>query len=349
MESRNPVFSREKEFKRGGYATFDTRTPSATELNDMYAAPSASSVDTNRMTLDDVVIRTGTLFAVLLTAAAATYFVWQPTNMLPVFGAAIVGFILAMVVSFMKTVRPPLMLAYAAVEGVFVGGISFFYANAFGPGIVPQAILGTLCAFGAMLALYKTGVVRNSPRFQKTLMIAGVGYLVFGIANLLLSSFVDSWQNVYSGGGLLPVLISGFGVVLASFFLVLDFDFVEQGIRNGIPAVYAWTAAFGLVVTLVWLYLEILRLLSIRRGENGSPPPHAYPLGSPGPVPATPTARRAEPFVTRFGPCRNRARRSNGRPGTPRRRSSNWPSSRSTVCWQASRQAWPRCLPAPPR
>jgi uncharacterized YccA/Bax inhibitor family protein len=267
MESRNPVFSRDKEFQRGGYATFDTRTPSATELSDMYAAPSATSVDTNRMTLDDVVVRTGSLFAILLATAAATYFVWQPANPLPVFGAAIVGFVLAMIVSFSKTVRPPLMMAYAAVEGVFVGGVSYWYAGAFGGGIVPQAILGTLCAFGAMLALYKTGVIRNSPRFQKTLMIAAIGYLVFGVVNLLLSAFTG-WQNVYTGGGILPILLSAFGVVLASFFLVLDFDFVEQGIRNGIPKIYAWTAAFGLVVTLVWLYLEILRLLAILRGDN---------------------------------------------------------------------------------
>ena len=120
-----------------------------------------------------------------------------------------------------------------------------------------------------MLMLYKTGIVRNSPRFTKMLMIALVGYAVFGLVNLLLSVFsVGGWHNVYSSGGLLPILISGFGVVLASFFLVLDFDFAEQGIRNGLPRVYAWTAAFGLVVTLVWLYLEILRLLSILRGND---------------------------------------------------------------------------------
>jgi uncharacterized YccA/Bax inhibitor family protein len=267
MESRNPVFNRSGEFKRGGYATFDTRTPSATDLEGMYAAPSATPVQTGRMTLDDVVVRTATLFAVLLATAAATFFVWQPTNPLPVFGAAIVGFVLALVISFQRTVRPPLMIAYAAIEGVFVGGISYFYGMQFGMDIVPQAVLGTLAAFGTMLALYKTGVVRNSPRFRKTLIIAAVGYLVFGVLNLLLSAFTG-WTNVYAQGGLLPIVISAFGVVLASFFLVLDFDFVEQGIKNGLPQQFAWTAAFGLVVTLVWLYLEILRLLAILRGND---------------------------------------------------------------------------------
>jgi uncharacterized YccA/Bax inhibitor family protein len=152
---------------------------------------------------------------------------------------------------------------------VFVGGLSYWYSLAYGNGLVPQAVLGTLGAFAAMLALYKTGVIRNSPKFTRGLLIAGVGYLVFGLVNLLLASFhVGGYQSVYSGGGLLAVAVSGFGVVLASLFLVLDFDFVEQGIRNGVPERYAWTAAFGLVVTLVWLYLEILRLLAILQNNR---------------------------------------------------------------------------------
>ena len=265
MESRNPVFNRGGEFKRGGYATFDTRTPSATDLESMYSAPSATPVQTGRMTIDDVVMRTASLFGVLLVTAGLTYFVWQPTNLLPIIGAALVGFVLAMIVSFSKTVRPPLMLAYAAVEGVFVGGISYVYANAFGEGIVPQAILGTLAAFGTMLVLYKTGVVRNSPKFTRVLMIAGISYLVFGLINLGFAVFAG--QSVYNMGAL-GILISGAGVVLAALFLVLDFDFVEQGIRNGLPQQYAWTAAFGLVVTLVWLYLEILRLLALLQNNR---------------------------------------------------------------------------------
>lgn len=267
MESRNPVFNRSNEFKRGGYATFNTNTMSATDLENMYAAPAATPLQTGRMTLDDVVIRTATLFAVLLATAGTTYFVLKPGPVI-VFGAAIVGFVLAMIASFGKP-KPPVMIAYAAVEGVFVGGVSWYYAAAFGGSIVPQAVLGTLTAFASMLVLYKTGVIRNSPKFTKILMIAAVGYLVFGLLNLVLSMFnVGGWQNVYTQGGILPILISGFGVVLASLFLVLDFDFAEQGIRNGLPQQYAWTAAFGLVVTLVWLYLEILRLLAILRGND---------------------------------------------------------------------------------
>lgn len=266
MESRNPVFNRADSFKRGGYATFETNGVAANDLEQMYASPSATSVQTGRMTLDDVVVRTATLFAVLLATAGTTYFVLTPSPFL-VFGSALVGFVLAMIASFGKP-KPGVMIAYAAVEGVFVGGVSTWYAEAF-QGIVPQAVLGTLTAFASMLFLYKTGIVRNSPKFTRILMIAAVGYLAFALLNILLSMFnVGGWQNVYSMGGPLPVLISAFGVVLASLFLVLDFDFVEQGVRNGLPRAYAWTAAFGLVVTLVWLYIEMLRLLAILRGDD---------------------------------------------------------------------------------
>lgn len=267
MESRNPVFSRSGEFKSGGYATFNPATPPASTIEDMYRAPSATSVDTNRMTLDDVVVRTAALFGGLLVTAVPTYWFIKPEQFMLVLGAGLVGFVLAMVAQFKKVPSPPLMFAYALVEGVFVGGISAVYALWQGNDIIVHAIVGTLCAFGAMLGLYKTGVIRNSPKFQKTLMIAGVGYMVFGLVHFLGVMF-GAWSSIYSGGGLLPVALSAFGVLLASFFLVLDFDFVEQGIRNGIPKVYAWTAAFGLVVTLVWLYLEILRLLAILRGND---------------------------------------------------------------------------------
>jgi uncharacterized YccA/Bax inhibitor family protein len=269
MESRNPVFNSSKQFQRGGYASFRASAPSAADLEGMYQAPSATAVQMGRMTLDDVVVRTATLFAVLLATAGATYVVVKPTSVLLVLGAMVVGLVLALIAQFGGTPRPAVMLAYAAVEGVFVGGLSYWYSLAYGNGLVPQAVLGTLGAFAAMLALYKTGVIRNSPKFTRGLLIAGVGYLVFGLVNLLLASFhVGGYQSVYSGGGLLAVAVSGFGVVLASLFLVLDFDFVEQGIRNGLPRAYAWTAAFGLIVTLVWLYLEILRLLAILRGND---------------------------------------------------------------------------------
>ena len=262
MESRNPVFSNNEGFRRGGYATFST--PSATQLQGMYDAPSATPVQTGRMTLDDVVVRTAMIFGVLLAAAAAMYFVVKP-GLFVVIGAALAAMVVGIVVSASKTVRPALVLTYGALEGVFVGGVSYWYAQRFGNELVPQAVLGTLAAFATMLVLYKTGVIRNSPRFQKMFMIALIGYVVFGLVNLVIA--LTTGHSVY-GMGLLGLAVAGVGVVLASLSLVLDFDYIEQGVRNGLPQQYAWLAAFGLVVTLVWLYLEILRLLAILQNNN---------------------------------------------------------------------------------
>jgi uncharacterized YccA/Bax inhibitor family protein len=264
MESRNPVFGRSKQFARGGYASFEPSTPTAGDLQDMYTAPSATSVDTGRMTIDDVVMRTASLFAVLLVTAGLTYQVLKPENFGLIIGAALLGFVLSLVISFSKTIHPPLMFVYAAVEGVFIGGISHVF-NVSYPGIVVQAVLGTLATFAAMLALYRFKVIRMTPKFQRILYIAGAGYLVFSLINVGFALF--GGHSVYSVGGL-GLLVSAFGVGLAALYLVLDFDFIDQGIRNGLPQRYAWTAAFGLIVTLVWLYIEILRLLAILRGNN---------------------------------------------------------------------------------
>lgn len=280
MRSSNPIFSRSDEFNRtGGYATFNTqgspgtRAPagmqaSPEQLEQMYASPSATPVQTGRMTLDDVVMRTASIFAVLLVTAGLT-FMMRPGFGL-VIGAGLVGFVLAMVISFSKTIRPGLILAYGAVEGVFVGGISAFYGAMYGNDVVPQAVLGTLAAFVGMLVAYRSGLVRATPKFRKVLMIAGIGYLVFAMTHFIGVMF-GAWGSIYFGEGgpsLLGIGLSAFGVVLASLFLVLDFDYIETGIRNGVPQQFAWMAAFGLVVTLVWLYLEMLRLISILQGRD---------------------------------------------------------------------------------
>ncbi|WP_432561096.1 Bax inhibitor-1/YccA family protein [Kineococcus sp. SYSU DK003] len=276
MESKNPVFARSNEWKQNGYATFDAPTSSrqaapadasARTLEDWYQKPSATPAQSRRMTLDDVVVRTASLFAVLLVGAAGGYLGVRNGSL--GFGAVIVPALVAMVLGIWaqvsRKVRPGVMFAYAVLEGVFVGAISAMYASLY-DGIIGQAVIGTLAAFGGMLIAYKTGVVRNSPRFTKVLMIAGIGYLVFALVNL--GSALLGFGSVYAGGGLLAIVVSAFGVVLASLFLVLDFDYIEQGIRNGLPVKESWRAGFGLMVTLVWLYLEILRLIAILRGND---------------------------------------------------------------------------------
>ena len=223
-------------------------------LEATYAAPAASSLRTGRMTMDDVVMRTATLFAVLVAVGA---FAWGANSP----GLALVGFlggfVLAMVNSFSKKVRVPLVIAYAAAQGLALGTISRIYNEAYS-GIVGQAVIGTLCAFGGILVAYRSGKIRVTPKFTRIMVGALIGYLVFGIITM------------FTGfpGGSTGLLIAVAGVALATFFLVLDFDQIERTIAAGAPQQESWRMAFGLMVTIVWLYMEVLRLLSILRNSD---------------------------------------------------------------------------------
>ncbi|RZS87340.1 putative YccA/Bax inhibitor family protein [Motilibacter rhizosphaerae] len=264
MASRNPVFNRSAAFsQRGGYATFrDVPTPTPGSLEDMYRRPAASAVDMGRMTVDDAVMKTLISFVVLVGFAALGWFVPALA-----FVGMIVGLVLGLVVSFKQSTNPALVLGYAAAEGLFVGGISSVFQDRW-PGIVSQAVIGTLVAFGAMLALYATGVVKATPKFVKVVATAGLAYMGIALASLVGALFgVGGGWGFYGVSGL-GLLLCAAGVALAAAYLVLDFDFVEQGVRNGLPERYSWLAAFGLLATVVWLYVELLRLLAILRGND---------------------------------------------------------------------------------
>jgi uncharacterized YccA/Bax inhibitor family protein len=261
MESRNPVFNRSDAFSRRGYATFNEAPPaSAGQLEDMYSAPAATGLQTGRMTMDDVVIKTGLMFAVLVPLAAVNFFLKNPVL---TFGGAIAGLVIALVISFKQSTNPALILTYAGLEGLFVGGLSGVYED-FYDGIVAQAVLGTLAVFSVALWAYKSGRVRATPKFQRGVMIALGGYLVFSLINLGVVMFTDNNLR----GGWLGIGIGLIAITIAAAMLILDFDFAEQGVKNGLPERYSWLAAFGLVVTLVWLYIEFLRLISILRGSD---------------------------------------------------------------------------------
>ncbi|NDC51740.1 MAG: Bax inhibitor-1/YccA family protein [Actinobacteria bacterium] len=263
MNSSNPVLTRAYNERRG-YAAMD-RVPSSTEnLEAMYEAPAASSLRTGRMTMDDVVARTGILFGTaLVVGAAAWYFNLQGLFIVGLIGGLVTGLIGA----FSKKVRPALYITYAVCQGLVLGIISKVY-ELFYNGIVQQAIVATIAAFVGMLFMYRSGRLRATPKFTRTLIGATIGYFI-----LALGSFIGSFFGL--GGGMGLYGLSGFGpllaiagVALASFFLVLDFDQVEQGVRAGVPLEESWRAGFGLLMTVVWLYLEVLRLLAILRGNN---------------------------------------------------------------------------------
>jgi uncharacterized YccA/Bax inhibitor family protein len=263
MQSRNPVFNNSKAFKDGGYASFNEAPPATAEqLQQMYSAPSATALDTGRMTMDDVVVKTGLMFAVLLPLGVLNY--WLESPLLTI-GGVIVGLVLGLIVAFKQSTNAALILGYAGAEGLFLGGISKLFEEQFN-GIVGQAVLATLAVFAVALGAYKSGRVRATPKFKRTVLIAMGGYLVFCLVNLVVM-MVGGGGDFGLRQGPLGIAIGLFAVGLAAAMLILDFDFAEQGVRNGLPQRYSWLAAFGLVVTLVWLYIELLRLIAILRGD----------------------------------------------------------------------------------
>jgi uncharacterized YccA/Bax inhibitor family protein len=241
--------------------------PTPEQLQEHYALPDATPVQTERMTYEDTIVKTAVSFLILVAGAAIGWFI--PVLALP---AALVGFVLALVNTFKKKPSPALILTYAAVEGVFVGAISSLYTYYIVPGsaIVPMAVFGTLGVVGVTLALFASGKVRASARATKIFLVALVGYAAFSLVNLGLMLFgvTDSMFGLRDleipifGGIPLGVPLGILVVLLAAYSLVLDFDFVQKGVQTGQPRIYGWTAAFGIMVTVVWLYLEILRLLS---------------------------------------------------------------------------------------
>ncbi|MEU8761941.1 Bax inhibitor-1/YccA family protein [Streptomyces sp. NPDC048659] len=293
MRSSNPVFSR-RGFSRdnGGYAGFNAQQPQAGgpavgtnpyATGNPYATNPYAPQDTalgapqqargNVMTIDDVVSRTAmTLGTVVLTAVLA----WL---LLPVdpeslgksygiaIGAALVALVLSLVQSFKRKPSPALILGYAAFEGVFLGVISAAVSTYIADGVVIQAVLGTMAVFAGVLIAYKMRWIRVTRRFYGFVMAAAMGFMLLMVVNLLFAVFSGGDGLGFRSGGL-GILFGVIGIVLGACFLALDFKQVEDGITYGAPREESWLAAFGLTMTLVWIYLEALRLLSILQGDD---------------------------------------------------------------------------------
>lgn len=264
----NPLMDRTV---RQGFNAQNVQTPTAEQLNSMYMAPSAPAGGRNTvapertMTYDDVYMKSLLSFAVLLVGAAVGWFV--PLLALP---AALIALVLGLVNAFKREPVPALVLAFAVFEGAFVGGVSRIFENQF-EGIVLQAVIGTLSVFALMFVLFKFRVIRMTAKFNKFLMLAVGGYAIFSLVNFAFAMFSGGSMNARTmeisilGINMpLGVLISGIAVVLAALTVVSDFDMIEKGVGR-IPAKFAWMCAFSLMSSLVWLYIEILRLLSYFR------------------------------------------------------------------------------------
>jgi uncharacterized YccA/Bax inhibitor family protein len=257
VDSNNPVLGRG--FGQGQrYATWNTPTPAPGDLQNMYDRPAYSPP--RYLTLDDVVVKTAATLGVLTATGVVS---WVLNLGALAFAAALAGFVIALVITFKQSTNPALVLTYAGLEGIFLGAISRVFNDAFGGGIVIQAVVGTLGVFAGMLVVYKTGAIRVTPRFTRWILGALIGIVGLTLVNLVASFFHPGGlglRDAQNPGLAIAFSLLCIGVAALSF--LLDFDMIDKAIRQGAPERFAWYAAFGLTVTLVWLYLEILRLLS---------------------------------------------------------------------------------------
>ncbi|MEY4312780.1 MAG: hypothetical protein RLZZ319_289 [Actinomycetota bacterium] len=281
--SSNPAFSRNPAFQpkqlsrtelEALYGPNATATAQAStrepDIEQTYNMPSATSAETGRMTVEDTVGKTILLFAVMLVSAAVG---WMFASIEVVIIGSLAGLVLGLVNSFKKVPSPGLILAYSVAEGLALGSISNFF-NAMWDGIVTQAVIGTVAVIGITLFLFLSGKFRTSARMTKIVTVAIIGYMVYQVVNFVLMATGVTGDATF---GLSSMSIMGvplgaaIGIVvvfLAAYSLVMDFESVQYGAKNGAPAVYAWQGAFGILVTVVWLYVEILRLLAILRGND---------------------------------------------------------------------------------
>ncbi|WP_040160029.1 Bax inhibitor-1/YccA family protein [Mobilicoccus massiliensis] len=288
----NPVFNRIDQESRRGYAGFGDGRPTqsygqpygapqgyqtqrgpvdmnASQLDDLYNAPSAGPVQSRRLTLDDVLMKSGLLFGIMLLVAGGTWAATMATMSTAGYGlaslatltGAIVTLVLGLIVAFSKKIRPALIVTFAVFEGLMVGGISTVFAQAY-DGVVTTAIVATLSVFVAMFLGWKTNLIRVTSRSRRIFGMAIFGYFIFMLVNFGFALFgANSGWGIFAGGSTLGILVSVFAVGLASYSLAIDFDSIDRAVRAGAPEKYSWLLAHGLLVTVVWLYIEMLRLL----------------------------------------------------------------------------------------
>ncbi len=266
MKSSNPVLSRlgraaqAERRANGGYA------PAG------YGQSPAGPMEFERsMTLDDVVIRTVGLVALVIVAAALSWWGLKDSNPATwafVAGSWIAGFVLVLVISFKRITNPIVISLYAIFQGVLLGIVSRWFEHAY-PGVVVQAVGATLAVFIGMAVLFKSRVIRATPRFARWVIGALIGVVGLSLVNWVLSAFGHNLGIQYYAptdkGGTLAIVFSLICIGVGALTFILDFDAVEKGIQYGLPERYAWFSAFGLVVGLIFLYWQILRLLGYLR------------------------------------------------------------------------------------
>jgi len=226
---------------------------------------------TSRMTLNGTVNKTGILLLCAVATAAWTWHMFMVSHdmaavSLPLLVGTFGGFIVAMVTIFKKEWAPVTAPMYALLEGLALGGLSALFDVRY-PGVAIQAVGLTFGTLFVLLFLYSARVIQVTQKFRIGVIAATGGIMVFYLAEMVLGFFGVHFVTV-NGSGAIGIAFSLFVVAIAALNLVLDFDFIEQGVNYGAPKYMEWYGAFGIMVTLVWLYLEILRLLSKMRSRN---------------------------------------------------------------------------------
>lgn len=273
-ETSNPVLRSLPE-QRGGYAQFGPGIAGATQAGyqaEPYAYGTPSQTGVSRpLTIDDVVTKTGMTLGVLSVVAVISYFLVSSNVGLAMpftLVGSLGGLVLVLIATFgRKQDNPAIVLSYAALEGLFVGAISWLFGNVMVQGIsaaalITQAVLATVGVFFGMLVVYKTGAIRVTPKFTRFMVASMVGVLVLMLGSLVIGMFSGNPGGPLRDGGMLSIIFSLVVIGIAAFSFLIDFDSADQMIRAGAPEKAAWGIALGLTVTLVWLYVEILRLLS---------------------------------------------------------------------------------------
>jgi uncharacterized YccA/Bax inhibitor family protein len=270
MKSSNPVFVNSDTFNGQadyGYPTYPGSGPYAGYGQPGYRDPATWQVGTptipGRMTIDSTLQKTALTLGLLVASAAATW-VMLPDNLLGMawIGGAILGLMLGLVISFSKTASPALVMIYAVAEGAFIGAASKFFEDAY-PGVVVGAVLGTVAATAGTLAAYRFFNIQVTDRFRKYVTAAIFGFVAVTLLDFVLQFFGSSFG--FNGLGTIGLISSLVGLGLGVLMLILDFDYIERAVAAGAPESESWRAAFGLTVTIVWIYIELLRILAIFR------------------------------------------------------------------------------------
>lgn len=304
MRSSNPVFSRRGFSRDNGYAGFNAQpqaggpavgtqgnpyaqgSPYAPQGGNPYAqnpyaqnpyapqdvqhgAPPQAPPAADRMTMDDVVARSAMTLGTVVVGAVLAWALLpvSPSSWGLAIGAALIAMVLALVQVFKRKASPALILSYAAFEGVFLGVISEMF-NSRWSGAPFQAVLGTMAIAGATLLVYRAGWIRVTARYARIGMTIAIGFVLIMAVNLLLVVFGIAPDGGLRSMGALGAIVGILALVLGAFFLTLDFKQIEDGVAYGAPRQESWMAAFGLTMTLVWIYIEMLRLVAIFSGDD---------------------------------------------------------------------------------